>query len=80
MQMDLNKTIQELYAERDTLDRVIGLLEELQQSASSVPSMQSRSRRGRKSMGDKEREEVSARMKRYWASRRNGLHQGAHTS
>jgi hypothetical protein len=37
-------------------------------SASSYPK--DLKKRGRKSMGEKERREVSARMKRYWANRR----------
>ena len=70
--MDLYKAIQELYAEKEKLERVIASLEELQKAAGSVPAP-TRSggrRRGRKSMGAKERQEVSERMKRYWANRR----------
>ena len=69
--MDLYKAIQELYAEKEKLERVIASLEELQKAAGSMP-MPSRGgrRRGRKSMGAKERQEVSERMKRYWANRR----------
>ena len=69
--MDLYKAIQELYAEKEKLERVIASLEELQRSAGSlpVPGRDGR-RRGRKSMGLKERQEVSERMKRYWANRR----------
>jgi len=77
--MDLNKAIQELYAEKEKLERVIASLEELQRAAGaprgtppSIPpgSPKSGKRRGRKSMSPKERREVSERMKRYWASRR----------
>ena len=69
--MDLYKAIQDLYAEKEKLERVIASLEELQRTSGSVdlPSTGAK-RRGRKSMGAKEREEVSERMKRYWASRR----------
>ena len=71
--MDLYKAIQDLYAEKEKLERVIASLEELQRNAGSLPLPPGGGkRRGRKSMGSKEREEVSERMKRYWASRRKG--------
>ena len=69
--MDLYKAIQELYAEKERLERVIASLEELQRSAGGVPaSSHGVNRRGRKSMDPKERQEVSERMKKYWAARR----------
>ena len=69
--MDLTKTIQDLYAEKEKLERVIASLEELQRAAQANPAPPDRSRRrGRKSMGAEERQEVSERMKKYWASRR----------
>jgi hypothetical protein len=69
--MDLYKAIQDLYAEKEKLERVITSLEELQQAAGSVSAVSgTRKRRGRKSMDAKERQEVSERMKKYWASRR----------
>ena len=69
--MDLYKAIQDLYAEKEKLERVIASLEELQQTTGSVPLPPSvGKRRGRKSMGANERQEVSERMKRYWANRR----------
>jgi len=50
---------------------VIASLEDLQRSAESLPALpRAAKRRGRKSMGAKERQEVSERMKRYWESRR----------
>jgi hypothetical protein len=76
--MDLHKAIQDLYAEKEKLERVIASLEELQRTAqSAVPK--TGKRRGRKSMGPGERAEVSERMKRYWAGRRkdNGDSQSA---
>ena len=73
MQMDIRKMIQELHAEREALDRAISSLEDLQKSDDGFPLHANRSRRGRKFMGPEEREEVSARMKKYWASRRTGL-------
>lgn len=67
--MDLRKTIQALYAQKEKLERVIAELEELQGAAQpAVPP--SGMRRGRKSMPAEERAEVSERMKKYWASRR----------
>lgn len=78
--MDLYKAIQELYAEKEKLERVIASLEELQRTAVDLPAIPKDSRRrGRKSMNAEEREEVSERMKRYWESRRSeklAKHQG----
>src|SRR5881397_228818 len=73
--MDLYKAIQDLYVEKEKLERIIASLEELQRSAQTDPSTSPRSasRRGRKSMSHAERLEVSERMKRYWESRRKGV-------
>ncbi|MBZ5728577.1 MAG: hypothetical protein LAP87_26795 [Acidobacteriia bacterium] len=69
--MDLYKAIQDLYAEKEKLERVIVSLEELQRTAGAVPVLsRGGKRRGRKSMNAAERQEVSERMKKYWASRR----------
>ena len=69
--MDLYKAIQDLYAEKEKLERVIASLEELQRTAGSLPSLPKPvKRRGRKSMNSSERQEVSERMRKYWASRR----------
>ena len=69
--MDLYKAIQDLYAEKEKLERVIASLEELQRTAGELPELpKTAKRRGRKSMNAQERQEVSARMKRYWESRR----------
>ena len=69
--MDLYKAIQDLYAEKEKLERVIASLEELQRSAGALPvAPKPVKRRGRKSMSSKERQEVSERMKKYWESRR----------
>ena len=73
--MDLYKAIQDLYAEKEKLERVIASLEELQRTAGSLPMPPTGGkRRGRKSMSAKERQEVSERMKRYWANRRKRQH------
>jgi hypothetical protein len=75
--MDLYKAIQDLYAEKEKLERVIASLEELQRNAGLEPETpKTGRRRGRKSMGTKERQEVSERMKRYWANRRKHVEQG----
>src|ERR1035438_10228761 len=69
--MDLYKAIQELYAEKEKLERVIASLEELQRNAGALPEPPKPvKRRGRKSMNNEERQEVSERMRKYWASRR----------
>jgi hypothetical protein len=69
--MDLYRAIQDLYAEKEKLERVIASLEELQRTAAAAaPAPKTNKRRGRKSMNARERAEVSERMKKYWASRR----------
>ena len=76
--MDLFEAIQKLYAEKESLLRAIAALEALQASEAAtvgVMTKGNRSRRGRKSMNPEERQEVSLRMKKYWASRRTG-HRG----
>ena len=64
--MDLHKAIGELRARKEQVERVIAQLEELQAGTGSSTPLK---RRGRKSMGAKERAEVSKRMKTYWAKR-----------
>jgi len=64
--MDLSEMLRSLYEEKQRLEKVIADLEDLQR-ATPVPYR----RRGRKSMSPAERQEVSARMKRYWAKRRS---------
>ena len=69
--MDLYKAIQDLYAEKEKLERIIASLEELQRTAGALPVMpKPAKRRGRKSMNPSERQEVSERMRKYWAGRR----------
>lgn len=67
--MDLHKAIQDLYAEKEKLERVIASLEELQRTAAVAQLPKGAKRRGRKSMDAGQRAGVSERMKRYWASR-----------
>jgi hypothetical protein len=66
--MDLIKVIEELRREKEKLERVSGSLEELQATLGAAAPEQKR--RGRKSMTLSERQEVSERIKRYWARRR----------
>lgn len=68
--MDLYKALQDLYAEKEKLERAIASLEELQRVGGMTGMSQLGKRRGRKSMDPEEREEVSKRMRKYWASRR----------
>ncbi|MBZ5582984.1 MAG: hypothetical protein LAQ30_12435 [Acidobacteriia bacterium] len=77
--MDLFAAIRELYAEKERLDGVIAALESLARPAVeagiSAGGEQPRTvrHRGRTSMGDKERHQVSERMRAYWASKRGEL-------
>jgi len=74
--MDLFDAIQKLYAEKESLMRAISALESLQQDAQNGVVQLRRSGRGRKSMDPEERQEVSLRMKKYWASRRGAGAEG----
>ena len=67
--MDLSKIIQDLCLQRDKIARTITELETLGSTGHSDVADVAK-RRGRKSMGAEERQEVSIRMKKYWASRR----------
>jgi len=66
--MDVYEAIRDLRKERDRLDATIAVLEarvkwERQQKIG-------KGRRGRKTMSPEERLQVSERMRRYWAARR----------
>ena len=67
--MDVYKALRELHEERSRLDVAIAALEARIRTISE-PVRTTRSRRGRRSMGTEERQEVSRRMSRYWAQRR----------
>src|ERR1700743_3068532 len=67
--MDLYRIIRELVEKRDRLQRIINSLEGMN-SAAHPQTASSGKRRGRKSMDSAAREEVSQRMKKYWARRR----------
>jgi hypothetical protein len=67
--MDVRPTIRMLQLELERIETAIAELEQLQTgNRSGNPSH--KSRRGRKSMGSDERQEVSERMRKYWAKRR----------
>jgi len=67
--MDLYRIIGDLVAERDRLQRIIESLEAMTEATARAVRPRPLTR-GRKSMDDKARKEVSARMKLYWAKRR----------
>jgi hypothetical protein len=67
--MDVDKLIAELNAEIERIKGVVAFLEQLRGPSIGATEV---SRRGRKSMDEAERREVSARMKKYWANRRRG--------
>lgn len=66
--MTIPDILQHLRAEQRILEAAIRELETLARLHASVPD--AARRRGRKSMGKEERQEVSRRMRTYWASRR----------
>ena len=66
--MDLSETIRQLEDEKQRIELAIAELKQVQNGSSGVNV--SRRGRGRKSMGSEERVQVSERMKRHWAKRR----------
>lgn len=70
--MDLFKAIEDLYEEKRRLDEVIARLEALSLARDKGPAAapEPARKRGRKSMSEEERAEVSARMKEFWAQKR----------
>ena len=69
--MDLNKTLQDLYSEKHKIERAIASLECLHMAENGeAPAAERPNRRGRHAMSARERQEVSERMRRYWAARR----------
>jgi len=69
--MDIQNTIDYLREQKAKVEVVIAALEELQHASNSGNTPRLRgSRRGRTSMGAQERQQVSERMRRYWANRR----------
>ena len=70
--MDWYAAIHELHEEKKRLDRLIAALEAIE-NGTSPETTSGLPRRGRKTMSAEERKQVSERMKRYWAGRRNGI-------
>jgi len=68
--MDLQETIRQLVLDKERLDRAIAQLEELQYIHGADEGTLVKKRRGRKSMSPQERREVSERMRKYWAKKR----------
>ena len=68
--MDLGKIIRKLHEERAKLNRIIDSLEQLQKSPAVLEAKALKKRRGRKSMDEAARREVSERMRRYWSEQR----------
>jgi hypothetical protein len=69
--LDLSRIIQDLHSEQNRITELIHALEEVQKYYASRPAREaSVRRRGRKSMGEDERLQVSQRMRKYWAMRR----------
>jgi hypothetical protein len=74
--MDVQPTIRILQLEPERVEATIALLEQLQNAnGNGTGAPHHKSKRGRKSMGSEEREEVSERMKKYWANRREASDQ-----
>jgi hypothetical protein len=72
--VDVFKALRALYEERQKLDLVIEALEELQKQAAETaaagePAARGE-RRGRRSMNEEARRQVSERMRSYWARRK----------
>jgi len=69
MAIDLTKTIKTLREQLEHVTKSIAALEAM--AAAGMPAPKPVGKRGRKSMGGGERKAVSARMKKYWAQRRD---------
>ena len=69
-QVDLYKAIRTLYDEKKRVDRLISSLEQVKARGLDRAHPVIRIRRSRRRMTAAERLEVSRRMKRYWAARR----------
>jgi hypothetical protein len=69
----LPRVIRELHQRRQLVDSAIAALEVLMRDTTpDYRAPKPRKRRGRKSMSPEDREEVSKRMREYWAGRRAG--------
>ena len=71
--MDLRATIRQLEMDKARIELALAELTQLQNGNGGIVVASHRglrSNRGRKSMGSEERQEVSLRMKKYWAEQR----------
>jgi hypothetical protein len=66
--INIQAAIKQLQFEASCIDEAIAAIEKLQQRIAGAKPVE---RRGRKSMSIAERNEVSKRMRRYWANRRH---------
>jgi hypothetical protein len=71
--VDVYKAIQTLYDEKRRLDKLIDSLEALEARGEAPAVRKTPARRGRKRMTAAERQQVSERMKNYWAARRRSV-------
>ena len=71
--MDLAKVLTDLRQHKDQFEQTIASLKAIMEEHGGpvLGVGPSKRRRGRKAMGEDERQEVSRRMKRYWEGRRN---------
>jgi hypothetical protein len=68
--VDLTNIIASLRAELERLNATIAALESLDGRVYSALPPLTRDRRGRKTMGQEERKQVSERIRRYWEQRK----------
>jgi hypothetical protein len=68
--MDLDKLIRQLKEEKERVDQTIAALEAIWRA--EHPEAATSKRKGRKNMPERERAEVSRRMKQYWVQWRRG--------
>jgi hypothetical protein len=68
--LDIQALIQSLNEEKQAIANAIQVLEELHACRKNQPRELTRDPRGRKFLTPEDRQEVSERMKRYWANRR----------
>jgi hypothetical protein len=69
--VDLRRVIRSLRAELKRIDDAITALEGIESVGEVSPTRKPSGKRGRKDMSEEERQEVSQRMRRYWAGKRD---------
>lgn len=69
--MDLNEVIRSLYEEKKKLDRLIATLESVSADGEAAVAQTAKPRRRRRrELSAERRQEISERMRKYWAERR----------